>query len=599
MSVRVENLWRAVENFSKKGGVEMLNFHLPVAQQLAILALQLGVILFAAKLCGALAKKCGLPSVIGELAAGIMIGPYVLGGIPLPLHGLENGLFGLPATAVLEGGAVLGRAEIAAVPFQLYHSSLYALAALGSVLLLFFSGLETDLRMFFRYSAAAAAIGLGGVIVSFASGAFLGMRLLDSDFMDVRCLFLGILCTATSVGITARVLSARKETGSPEGVTILAAAVIDDVLGVIGLAVVAGLIAAPAGAGRDWGEIGFISLKCILFWLIATVLGLMLARPAARLLKHFRQPAVFAVLAFALALLSAGIFEQQGLAMIIGAYVAGLSLSKTDISFPLQSSLRGLYQFLVPVFFAVMGMLADVRVFAEWRVLKAGLIYSLLAVLAKLIGCTLPALFLNFNWKGALRIGSGMIPRGEVALIVAGIGTAAVHNGKPVLDASLFGAAIIMTLLTTLLAPPLLSAVLSLPGKGIRKEKKEKALFQTVFDFPGAGTAEFVLHRLMETLKNDGWMFSHLDRETGLLQIRRDRLAFTLTAREKQFVFESEPHDAPLVKKLMRETFSGLHRELEDLESLAAGGDFQEESFEGKPPEGPGNELPSSAQEAL
>lgn len=574
----------------------MLNFHLPVAQQLAILSFQLGVILFSAKFCGTLAKKCGLPSVMGELMAGIVIGPYILGGIPLPFHGLENGLFGLPATAVLEGGAVNGRAEIAAVPFQLYHTSLYALAALGSIMLLFFSGLETDLRMFFRYSAPAAVIGAGGVIFSFVSGAWAGMYLLNADFMDVRCLFLGILCTATSVGITARVLSGQEKTGSPEGVTILAAAVIDDVLGVIGLAVVAGLISTP-GPGRDWGKIGTLSLKCILFWLIATILGLLLARPAAKFLKRFRQPAVFAVLAFALALFLAGIFEQQGLAMIIGAYVAGLSLSKTDISFSLQHSLKGLYQFLVPVFFAVMGMLADVRVFADWQVLKAGLIYSLLAVLAKVIGCALPALFLNFNWKGALRIGAGMIPRGEVALIVAGIGAVVIYNGKPVLNTRLFGTAIIMTLLTTLLAPPLLSAMLKFPGKGVRKEKKEKKLLHIIFDFPSAPIAEFVLHRLMETLKHDGWLFSRPERETDLLQIRRDKLAFTLTANEKQFIFESETNDAPFIKKLMRETFSELHRELEELESLAADSDFQEEFFEEKPPEDSGRKGPSSPQE--
>ena len=547
----------------------MLNFHLSIVQQIAILALQLGVIIFAARFCGDLCKKIKMPSVLGELLAGIIIGPYLLGGIPLGLHGMENGLFGVLQSITVSGEAITGEAVINNVTFQSYHSSLYALATVGSVLLLFMSGLETDLRMFIRYSLAGTLVGVGGVIFSFLFGAGIGVFMLDLPFMHPCSLFLGILSTATSVGITARILSEQKKIDTPEGVTTLAAAVIDDVLGIICLAVVMGIVSVPGDGGTDWGQIGLISLKCILFWLLATAAGLIIAGSVAKLLKRFKSPTVYATLSFGIALIAAGLFEQQGLAMIIGAYVTGLSLSKTDISFALQRSLRGLYQFLVPVFFVVMGMLVDIRVFADMQVLKIGLIYSVLAIAAKVIGCALPALFMNFNIKGALRIGTGMVPRGEVALIIAGIGMTTIYNGKPVLGASLFGVAVIMTLLTTLLAPPLLSIILKSPGSGVRKEGKDMSVVHTCFNFQTQVLAEFILRHLEENLKREDYMLSQLDKESGVMQIRKNDLSFALIVNNAELTFESNPDEVPFIKAIMFETIVHIHLELEHLKQAA------------------------------
>ena len=531
--------------------------------QVAILAVQIAVILFAARLAGNAAKKLHLPAVLGELLAGVLIGPYVLGQIGIPLHGFDNGLFPLPSS----GGLPVSQ-------------SLYSISTIGSIILLFMSGLETDLRQFFRYSVAGTAIGIGGVIFSFAFGVGLGMVMLDANVMDPRCLFLGILSTATSVGITARILSERKSIDSPEGTTILAAAVIDDVLGIICLAIVMGIVsAASRGGSVAWGAIGLIAVKSFGIWLGVTAIGLILAHKIAGFLKLFGSSKVFSVLAFGLSLLLAGLFEQAGLAMIVGAYVMGLSLSKTDIAFSIQRNLEGIYSFFVPVFFVVMGMMVNVRVFGNMSVVKFGLIYAALAIIAKIIGCALPAYFMNFNFLGSMRIGMGMIPRGEVALIIAGIGSTlmmTVDGVKvPVINSELFGVCIIMTLLTTVAAPPLLSAVLGIKKKGVRKEVLSSDSVHTVYQLSSETIRDFVIRIMQENFRRDGFRHSNMVSDGGIVSFRRGSVVFSLMVENNTLNFESDANEAILIKTIMYETFIEIHQTMEELRNLARPENFE------------------------
>ena len=529
-----------------------------MAAKIAVLVLQIGIILFAARIFGKLAKKLHIPSVLGELVAGIIIGPYMLGGIGFHLHGFENGLFPLP----------LPGAEISV------SEPLYAIATIGSIILLFMSGLETDLNQFFRYSIAGTLVGLGGAVVSFLFGDWLGMWMLNTGFMDPRCMFLGILCTATSVGITARILSEKKSIDSPEGTTILAAAVIDDVLGIIALAIVMGIVGVSgAGGGSiDWGKIGFIALKSFGIWLGITAVGLALAHRIAQMLKWFPPSGTFSILAFGLALIVAGLFEQAGLAMIVGAYVMGLSLSKTDIAFSIERNLHGIYNFLVPIFFVVMGMLVNVRVFTDLDVLKFGLIYAVLAIIAKVVGCALPAYFMNFNLLGSLRIGMGMIPRGEVALIIAGIGstTMMILNGtqKAIIDEKLFGIAIIMTLITTIAAPPLLSMILSIQKKGVRKEVIDTKSVHIVYDLPSEIIKDLVRETMLENFSQEGFRHEPLGREGGVSRFRKDATTFTLSVENTKFDFESSPKEAMMIRAVMYETFVEIRRITSELKEF-------------------------------
>jgi Kef-type K+ transport system membrane component KefB len=204
--------------------------------------------------------------------------------------------------------------------------------------------------------------------------------------MQAAPMYMGIMSTATSVGITARILSERKKMDSEEGVTIMAGAVIDDVLGLIVLAIGNGIIAATLAAGDTgtgsgtaglpWSKIGMVAVKAFGVWLGATFIGVLVARKISWLLKMFKTPQAIATLAFGLSMILAGFFEFMGLAMIIGAYVMGLALSRTDLKHMIQETLSPVYTFLVPIFFCVMGMMVDVTALMSEPVLIFGSIYN-------------------------------------------------------------------------------------------------------------------------------------------------------------------------------------------------------------------------------
>jgi Kef-type K+ transport system membrane component KefB len=335
---------------------------------MTVLVLQLSLIVVVAKAFGFVATRyLKQPSVLGELIAGMVIGPFALGSIPLGFLGGEP-LFAIPHGAALP-----------------VTPELYGLATIASIVLLFLSGLETDLKTFLKFAGTGSLVGLGGVLATFFLGAGSAVIFLDrvTSIMDPAALFMGIIATATSVGISARILSERKKLSSPEGVTILSAAVLDDVLGIVLLAVVVGLVRSGGGtsSGVNWGLIGRIALKAFGFWLGSTVIGILLAPRITKGLKGLKDLETLSMIAFGLALLLAGLSELAGLAMIIGAYVMGLALSSTDVAEDIRHRLEGVYNFIVPIFFCVMGMLVDFSVIPE--VVVYGLAYAFLGILGK------------------------------------------------------------------------------------------------------------------------------------------------------------------------------------------------------------------------
>ena len=552
------------------------NFGLPRTEEMMFLVLQIGIIIFAAKVGGALASMMKLPSILGELAAGIVIGPWALGGIgfcPDTFNGLfKDGLF---------HGAALREMAAHGHTFDATSPALYGIATLASIILLFLSGLETNLKMFLKYSFVGSMVGVGGVLVSFAFGDLCAVWLLPQffeTFADLKSmplaqaitqatpLYMGIMSTATSVGITARILSEKKKMDSEEGTTIMAGAVIDDVLGLIVLAIGNGIIAANVGAkaaaegaaagGMDWGNIGLVALKAFGVWLGATAIGVLAARYIAKFLKRcFKSPVVIATMAFGLALVLAGFFEMMGLAMIIGAYVMGLALSRTDLKHPITEMLTPVYTFLVPVFFCAMGMMVDMSALCSKPVLIFGGIYTALAVLAKVLGCMIPSICCGFNFLGGLRIGAGMVPRGEVALIIAGIGLSAGY-----LTQEIFGIGILMTLVTTVVAPPALVGLFAPKAKGVRHPKPSKdGSREVMFALANDDMAELVMAKILMEFRNEGFFVTCLSQEDQIWEIALDDIELSIRRHGYKIRFTCTPAEEAIVMTAWMEVASQMN----------------------------------------
>ena len=392
---------------------------------------QLAIILAAAKIGGEIAERfLKIPSVLGELAVGILIGPFALGSIDIwnygPMFPVEHssGSHSIPVS-----------------------QSMWSIAQVGSVILLFGAGLETDLRQFLRYAKPALVVAIGGVILPFALGSSITVLFGFADgFSDPKALFMGTILTATSIGISVRILGDMRVLDTPEGITTLAAAVVDDILGILILTVVIGI---HLTGGFSASTVGIVALKTVGFWLVLTGLGLFLSKHISKFFDRFRVSGAALALSLALAFLAAALAESFGLAMIIGAFSIGLALSGTPLAHRLDDPLRGVYNALVPVFFVVMGMMVDVTQLGDVWVF--GLVVSALAAVGKIAGSGLPSLMFRFSRAESWRIGVGMMPRGEVALIMGGVAF-----GQGLIGQDLFSVCIIMTIITTLLAPLIL-----------------------------------------------------------------------------------------------------------------------------------------------
>jgi Kef-type K+ transport system membrane component KefB len=333
------------------------------------------------------------------------------------------------------------------------------LARLGVVILLFEVGLESTVPDMLKVGLPSVLVAVLGVVAPFALGWGVSAWMLPDRSAYVHA-FLGATLTATSVGITARVLQDLKRSQSSEARVILGAAVIDDVLGLIILAVVAGAIgAADQGGSLSYVDISLTLGKAVAFLFGALILGVYLSPRVFGFASHLRGQGVLLVTALVFCFILAYLASIIGLAPIVGAYAAGLILE--DATFKafadrgerqLEHLVHPLSTFLVPVFFVVMGMRVDLTAFARIDVLGLAALLTLAAMIGKQL-CALGAIGRPLDW---LSIGIGMMPRGEVGLIFANIGLSLSLGGQPIVDQAIFSAVVIMVMVTTTATPPLL-----------------------------------------------------------------------------------------------------------------------------------------------
>lgn len=405
----------------------------------AVVLKDIFLIFALAKLAGEIFERLRQPALIAELLVGVVIGPHAFGLVGVPDSGLV-GMFHGDSTAAEEA-------------LLLVHG---LLAELGVIILLFVVGLETRVSDLLGVGRRAVLVGIFGIVVPLLLGLAVG-GLLFGD--GITAAFLGVALVATSVGITARVLRDMGVVESREARIILGAAVIDDILGLILLAIVSGL-----GGGSELSPTGviIIAAQAIGFILFTTLLGTHLVGRYSLHWRHLRQrhaPFIIAVTSmFALAVLA----SYVGLAAVIGAFLAGMILAEAEEEYELEEVVMPIYELLVPFFFVVIGTQLDWRLFLDPSVLEITVLVTVLAVASKVAGCSMASL--GLPGRSVAIISVGMVPRGEVGLIIAGLGLSI-----GALPGSVFSAVIGMSILTTVITPP---ALRMLYGEGKRRVER-------------------------------------------------------------------------------------------------------------------------------
>ena len=392
----------------------------------------LALILIFSKVFGELAERIKQPSVLGELVAGVILGGSVLAVVP----------------------SVAGMAG---------YDTFHLLAEVGVAILLFEIGLETDLKDLIRVGLTSTIVAIVGVVVPFALGfasiiAFEKYGLLgnvDPNFTILIAITVGATLTATSVGITARVLSDMNRLQSGEAKIILGAAVIDDILGLIILGVVTGLIESSesgVGGGVSAASVGIIFLKAFGFLIAAIVIGNLTSKRLFNLVEKMKVRGVLLLSALSFAFIFSYLASLVGLAPIVGAFAAGLVLANTNQFKSIEERVKPVSDFFTPIFFIMVGAAVDISVFNPFvkeniPILLIALVLFIVAVVGKFVSG------FAVLQKGISKsvVGVGMIPRGEVGLIFAQVGLT-----YGIFTSGLFSAVTVMVMLTTFIAPPLL-----------------------------------------------------------------------------------------------------------------------------------------------
>ncbi len=372
----------------------------------ANILLALFVMLAAAKLMGEIFERLRQPAVVGEILAGVVIGPSLLGWV---------------------------------VPSDLIS----ILAEIGVIFLLFTVGLETKPQAIFEVGRRAVFVGVLGVVLPFVAGYFIAVAW-GGSFAEA--MFIGAALVATSVGITARVLGSMGLLDRETTRVILGAAVIDDVLGLIILS----LVSSASQGSVSLPTLGKTAAAAILFTLFVALIGSRVMTRLAPAVERLRLSKPFFTVGLILCLGLSYAAIYVGVAAIIGAFLAGMALAEaTEGNKKMHRMTSGVTEFLVPFFLVNIGMQLDLSVFREASIVVLAIVITFAAVLTKFVGCSLGAW--GMSRREMAQVGVGMIPRGEVGIVVAQIGL-----GLAVIDAQFFASVLFMAVATTLIAPPLI-----------------------------------------------------------------------------------------------------------------------------------------------
>lgn len=380
---------------------------------------ELFAIFVTAKVIGEMFERFRLPGVLGEIAAGIAVGPYALGWIQ---------------------------------PSDTIHS----VAEIGAIFVLFSAGLETSPSDLVRVGRKAFYVATAGIVVPFILG-FAYMKLRGDA--STEAIFVAAAMVATSVAITARVLADLHVLSKYTAKIILGAAVFDDILGMVLLAVVAGI---TSNGKVEWLHLGILMGEAAAFALFMMFVAPRIVRRMKPGVEKLSTENASLIVALALCLFLSWLSAKIGMAAIIGAFFAGMMFADYAPQWNLPARVSGITEFLAPFFFFTIGARLDLHLFSS-SVLLDAVVISLLAIISKVIGCGLP--MLSKGWRSVFRVGIGMMPRGEVALIVALVGLQ-----SRIVTQRAYAIVVFMTAVTTILAPPLLRILYRVPHEKDQQE---------------------------------------------------------------------------------------------------------------------------------
>jgi len=371
--------------------------------------LQLSILLVAAIAGGLLIKRFGYPVALGELLVGIILGPSI---------------FNLISD----------------------QTTVNIFAELGAIILLFYIGLETEISDLRKQLLPSLTVGVMGAIVPLMLCYYAALGL---GISNDEALFLGVVFTATSLGITIRLLKDLGKLNNPVGLTILGAGIVDDVVAVVLLSVVLSILSGAANAI----DIGLVVVKSIAFWIVIVLVGLKVLNKIIDRVRLDNEYFILFLLAYGF--LAAYVSAAIGLSAIVGAFAAGLPLSRRQwkIRMVLERT-TSLYMFFVPIFFISIGTLINLRVFGEAAFL--GLAITAIAFVGKIIGSFAAARMNKFSVQDSLKIGISMTPRGEMGLIVASLGLT-----SGLISTKTYSIAVMAVVLTTFIAMPILKKIMN------------------------------------------------------------------------------------------------------------------------------------------
>lgn len=537
----------AATSFADEGGVAECALVVPSARFI----LQLGVLVFAAKVGGRLFDRWRLPKVLGELVAGVLVGPHLLGGLALPLF---------PGGLMSGAGGVLGG-----------QGPMFGVMTVSLVALFFLIGLDTDMRQIRRSSAGGVAGGVFGFACCFAVALAALLRLVPAlgaaeggawRWASPQALLLGTVVAVTSVGVLARVLAARQRLESPVGAVSLAAAMTDNVLGLFLFTVFSGAAAAVAGGAEPTGGLlAAMALRAAAGFGLVAVFGFPIARHVNALALREKSYTGAFVVSAACLLIAGGVMGVLGLSVMAGAYMMGIAFSGTDLRHEIRERLDFVNVVLVPACFAALGMQVDLNLLGDPAVVWGALAFAVAVASAKLAGVALPAALAGLNVAGCLRVGAATLPRGELSLAML-----AAVVGMVALPPAVFFCVVILVVFSCVCAPVLTDRTFAWGGNGTRGGFVAPEPVKIAFRFPSSQAAMLVVNRAVAIFEDDGFYAHLLNRHQVLYRISRESQVIHLHGHDGEVVFECSERERPLINTVMMELSSGVEQSLRELQ---------------------------------